>query len=94
MIKYCKTCLNPSTRFNTFFNDEGIYPVCVYENGKSTQEVDWNTRRKEIQEIKIWGVDESALDKIEECIFNSTSKRTNQAEINDYTLIGRGWVDS
>ena len=38
------------------------------------------------------GVDEYSLEKVEECRFNSSSKRTEQAEINKYTLIGRGWI--
>ena len=33
-----------------------------------------------------------SLEKVEECRFNSSSKRTEQAEINKYTLIGRGWI--
>tara|TARA_B100000519_G_C14250754_1_gene442276 strand:+ start:1283 stop:2518 length:1236 start_codon:yes stop_codon:yes gene_type:complete len=32
-----------------------------------------------------------SLGKIEECEFNSSSKRTNSPEIGKYTLIGRGW---
>ena len=40
------------------------------------------------------GVGKVALEKMEKCIFNSSSKRTNQSEINDYTLIGRGWVNN
>ena len=38
------------------------------------------------------GVDKNALEKVEECRFISSSKRTEQAEINKYTLIGRGWI--
>ncbi len=34
-----------------------------------------------------------SLEKIEDCTFINNSKRTNQKEINKYTLIGRGWVD-
>ena len=34
-----------------------------------------------------------ALKKKEDCMFNPDSKRTKQLEVNDYTLLGRGWVD-
>ena len=34
-----------------------------------------------------------ALEKTENCIFNDGSKRVKCMEIDDYTLIGRGWVD-
>ena len=52
LIKYCKTCLNPSTRPNTFFSDEGLCPVCVYEKEKVTQTINWDKRCEEIQQIK------------------------------------------
>jgi len=55
VIVYCKTCLNPSTRPNTFFNGDGICPVCIYEKEKVEQKIDWDTRWEEIQEIKSWG---------------------------------------
>jgi hypothetical protein len=51
MINYCKTCVNPSTRPNTFFNDEGLCPVCVYETEKIVQKVDWSDRWEEIQKF-------------------------------------------
>ena len=57
MISYCTTCVNPSTRPNTFFNDEGQCPVCVYESEKLTKRIDWDQRWKEIQRIKEWGQD-------------------------------------
>ena len=34
-----------------------------------------------------------ALEKTENCIFNDGSKRVKGMEVDDYTLIGRGWVD-
>ena len=55
LIKYCKTCLNPSTRPNTFFTREGLCPVCVYERNKNTESIDWEERRREILDIKKWG---------------------------------------
>lgn len=41
-MKYCKTCLQPDTRPNTFFNDEGICPACSYID--ELQHVDWEER--------------------------------------------------
>ena len=55
MIRYCKTCLNPSTRPNIFFDEDGLCPVCVYEKEKATETVNWTERSKEIQKIKKWG---------------------------------------
>ncbi len=55
MIKYCKNCLNPSTRPNTFFDKKGFCPVCVYEKNKKEESIDWNKRWDEILEIKKWG---------------------------------------
>ena len=55
MIKYCKKCVNPSTRPNTFFNGEGLCPVCVYEKEKLKKSINWDVRWKEIQKIKKWG---------------------------------------
>ena len=55
MIKHCKGCLNPSTRPNTFFNEKGFCPVCVYEESKAKQTVDWSLRKNEIIKIKEWG---------------------------------------
>ena len=59
MIKYCKGCLNPSTRPNTFFNKNGFCPVCVYEDSKTKQKVDWPSRKSEINQIKKWGKENS-----------------------------------
>jgi len=55
MINYCKTCVNPSTRPNTFFNDKGLCPVCVYEEEQLAQTVNSDKRWEEIQQIKQWG---------------------------------------
>tara|TARA_B100002051_G_C16662755_1_gene600035 strand:- start:18 stop:1136 length:1119 start_codon:yes stop_codon:yes gene_type:complete len=59
MITYCKKCLNPSTRPNTYFDESGICPVCVYENKKKDLTIDWDSRKSEIKEIKDWGVNNS-----------------------------------
>ena len=58
-ITYCKRCLNPSSRPNSFFDDEGICPVCRFEEAKRKQGVDWNARRAELAEITEWGRERS-----------------------------------
>ncbi len=55
MIIYCKTCLNPSTRPNSSFNSDGLCTVCEFENNKKVKGIDWKSRRKEINKIKLWG---------------------------------------
>ena len=39
---YCKTCLQPNTRPNSYFSEEGICPACVYS--KQTENIDWEER--------------------------------------------------
>ncbi len=41
-MKYCKKCLQPDTRPNTFFGDNGICPACNYF--EKLGEVDWKER--------------------------------------------------
>lgn len=48
-MKYCKTCLQPDTRPNTFFNAEGICPACAYFGALKV--VDWEERVETLKEI-------------------------------------------
>lgn len=48
-MKYCKACLQPDTRPNTFFNAEGICPACTYFS--ALQEVDWQERVEILKDI-------------------------------------------
>lgn len=41
-MKYCKKCLQPDTRPNTVFTDDGICPACNYFG--ELQKVDWEER--------------------------------------------------
>lgn len=52
-MKYCKKCLQPDTRPNTFFDENGICPACIYFD--SLESVDWDERRKELDEIVEFG---------------------------------------
>ena len=48
-IKICKYCIQPDTRPNVYFNEEGICGACLWEKEKET--IDWDNREKELQEI-------------------------------------------
>ena len=41
-MKYCKKCLQPDTRPNTKFSNEGICPACIYFD--ELKNVDWEER--------------------------------------------------
>lgn len=48
-MKYCPQCLQPDTRPNTYFTDNGICPACVYSN--DPQEVDWDERLQLLKDL-------------------------------------------
>lgn len=48
-MKYCKTCLQPDTRPNTFFSPEGICPACSYFS--ALKDVDWQERVEILKDI-------------------------------------------
>ena len=48
-MKYCLRCLQPDTRPNTTFDDEGVCPACRYF--ETLAEVDWEARRAELDDI-------------------------------------------
>ena len=52
-MKYCKKCLQTDTRPGITFDEKGVCPACNYH--ESLQEVDWEERRKEIDEIVAFG---------------------------------------
>jgi len=41
-MKYCSRCLQPDTRPNTVFSDDGVCPACSYSD--AVQGVDWQER--------------------------------------------------
>ena len=43
-MKYCKTCLQPDTRPNTKFSEDGICPACNYY--KELGKIDWQERHE------------------------------------------------
>ena len=52
-MKYCKKCLQTDTRPGIKFDDYGICPACNYQ--ASLQQVDWNERRKELDNLVAFG---------------------------------------
>lgn len=48
-MKYCKLCLQPDTRPNTVFSDDGICPACSYF--EALKYVDWQERLEILQDI-------------------------------------------
>ena len=48
-MKYCKHCLQPDTRPNTFFNADGICPACTYF--EAIKEVDWEERIEILEDV-------------------------------------------
>jgi N-acetyl sugar amidotransferase len=54
-VRLCKRCVNPSTRPNMTFDEEGICPVCRFEEEKRKGTIDWQARAEEIGRIVQWG---------------------------------------
>lgn len=48
-MKYCQRCLQPDTRPNTAFTEEGICPACNYF--EALQQVDWQERYEILQDV-------------------------------------------
>jgi N-acetyl sugar amidotransferase len=48
-MKYCKRCLQPDTRPNTAFSENGICPACSYF--EELKNVDWQERFETLQEL-------------------------------------------
>ena len=52
-MKYCSRCVQPDTRPNVIFDDEGVCLPCRY--AESLNQVDWEKRKKELLDIVAWG---------------------------------------
>jgi N-acetyl sugar amidotransferase len=48
-MKYCKRCLQPDTRPNTYFDAQGICPACTYFSALA--DVDWQERVEILKDI-------------------------------------------
>ena len=54
---YCKKCVEPSTRPDAAFDEEGVCLPCRYAEG--LDRIDWEARRRELLEICDWGRENS-----------------------------------
>jgi N-acetyl sugar amidotransferase len=52
-MKYCAKCLQPDTRPGIRFDAKGVCPACNYH--ASLTDVDWDERRRELDEIVAFG---------------------------------------
>ncbi|MEG3618562.1 N-acetyl sugar amidotransferase [Magnetovibrio sp. PR-2] len=52
-MRYCKKCLEPDTRPDCQFDDEGVCFPCRYQENMPS--IDWDQRRREMEEIADWG---------------------------------------
>lgn len=48
-MKYCSRCLQPDTRPNSQFNEEGVCPACTYF--EKLKDVDWQERYEILQDL-------------------------------------------
>ena len=52
LMKICKKCVQPDTRPNLYFDDNGVCGACIWEEEK--KQIDWNAREKELMDIANW----------------------------------------
>lgn len=52
-MRYCKKCVQPDTRPGIKFDEYGVCPACRFAG--DIEKVDWEVRRKEIEEIADFG---------------------------------------
>jgi N-acetyl sugar amidotransferase len=52
-IRFCRRCVEPSTRPDSIFDAEGICFPCRYM--ETVPSIDWVTRRQELEELAEWG---------------------------------------
>ncbi len=51
-MRWCKKCLEPDTRPDCRFNDEGICLPC--RNFENFDKIDWDARHRELDELVDW----------------------------------------
>ena len=51
-MEVCKRCIQPDTRPEIYFDDQGECGGCLWEDEK--KEIDWESREKELQDIAEW----------------------------------------
>jgi len=58
-MKYCKKCVQPDTRPNIVFDEDGVCMACRYQEEMDTT-VDWKMREEELKEIAEWAKERSS----------------------------------
>lgn len=51
-MRICKRCIQPDSRPNIFFDDNGICGACIWQDEK--KKIDWESREKELQDVANW----------------------------------------
>ena len=51
-MKICKKCIQPDTRPDIYFNEDGICGACLWHEEK--KKIDWKDREKQLSEIAEW----------------------------------------
>lgn len=57
-MRYCAKCVQPDTRPNVFFNEQGICGACLWEEEK--KKIDWAARKQELRDICQWAKEQKA----------------------------------
>ncbi len=57
-MKYCVRCVQPDTRPDIYYNEDGVCGACLWEDEK--QQINWNERLNELQEISAWAKNQRA----------------------------------
>ena len=51
-MRYCSRCVQPDTRPNIYFSEDGVCGACLWESEKIT--IDWTRRENELKDIAEW----------------------------------------
>lgn len=54
-MRFCKMCVQPDTRPGIRFTDDGLCLPCAVALQDQDNEIDWEARKRELQEIIAWG---------------------------------------
>lgn len=65
-MRYCKRCVQPDTRPNIYFNEDGVCGACLWKDEKKT--IDWEARRRELESIAAWAKSEAKKRGTYDCI--------------------------
>ena len=57
-MKICKKCIQPDTRPDIFFTEDGVCGACLWEEEKKL--IDWDAREKELSDIANWAKEKNS----------------------------------